>query len=101
MRCWDGFGRTGRDGEEQEARMSTLDRGMVRLLARWLGGPGRRGLAEQAPRQAGPEAHVEMYRYLVHGNRARLHIHPSAVVNNALFNVGSGAITGGENAFFA
>jgi acetyltransferase-like isoleucine patch superfamily enzyme len=100
MRCWAGFGRTGRDGEEQEARMSTLDRVMVRLLARWLRGPVRQVLAEQDPRQAGPEAHVEMYRYLVHGNKARLHIHPSAVVNNALFNVGSGDITVGENAFF-
>jgi acetyltransferase-like isoleucine patch superfamily enzyme len=100
MRCWDGFGRTGRDGEEQEARMSTLDRVMVRLLARWLRGPVRQVLAEQDPRQAGPEAHAEMYRYLVHGNKARLHIHPSAVVNNALFNVGSGDIMVGENAFF-
>ena len=80
--------------------MSTLDRVMVRLLARWLRGPVRRVLAEQDPRQAGPEAHVEMYKYLVHGNKARLHIHPSAVVNNALFNVGSGDITVGEYAFF-
>jgi acetyltransferase-like isoleucine patch superfamily enzyme len=100
MRCWGGFGRTGRDGEEQEAPMSTLDRLIVRLLSRWLREPIRRVLAEQDPRQAGPEAHVEMYKYLVHGNRARLHIHPSAVVNNALFNVGSGDITVGEYAFF-
>ena len=80
--------------------MSTLDRVIVRLLARWLRGPVRQAMAEQDPRQAGPEAHVEMYKYLVHGNKARLHIHPSAVVNNALFNVGSGDITVGENAFF-
>jgi acetyltransferase-like isoleucine patch superfamily enzyme len=100
MRCWAGSRRTGQDGEEQEARMSTLDRLVARLLGRWLEEPLRQVLAEQDPRQAGPEAHVEMYRYLVHGDRARLHIHPTAVVNNALFNVGSGDITVGEYAFF-
>jgi hypothetical protein len=46
------------DGEEQEARMSTLDRMMARLLVRWLREPVRQVLAEQDPRQAGPEAHV-------------------------------------------
>jgi acetyltransferase-like isoleucine patch superfamily enzyme len=88
------------DGEEQEARMSRIDRPVARLLARWLEEPLRQVLADQDPRQAGPEAHVEMYRYLVHGDRARLHVHPTAVVNNALFNVGSGDITVGEYAFF-
>jgi acetyltransferase-like isoleucine patch superfamily enzyme len=92
--------RTGRGGEEQEARMSRMDRLVARLLGRWLQEPLRQVLAEQDPRQAGPEAHVEMYKYLVHGNRARLRIHPTAVVNNALFNVGSGDITVGEYAFF-
>jgi acetyltransferase-like isoleucine patch superfamily enzyme len=94
------LGRTGLEGKGQEARMSTVDRMVARLVMRWLREPIRQVLAEQDPRQAGPEAHVEMYKYLVHGNRARLHIHPSAVVNNALFNVGSGDITVGENAFF-
>src|SRR5215211_5482637 len=74
-------GSTGREGEEQEARMSTLDRLVARLLSRWLREPIRLVLAEQDPRQAGPEAHVEMYKYLVHGDRARLRIHPTAVVN--------------------
>ena len=80
--------------------MSTLDRLVARLLGRWLQEPLRRVLAEQDPRQAGAEAHVEMYKYLVHGDKARLRIHPTAVVNNALFNVGSGDITVGEYAFF-
>src|SRR5215213_10078691 len=88
------------DDEEQEARMSRLDRLVARRLARWLQEPLRQVLAEQDPRQAGPEAHVEMYQYLVHGDRSRLHVHPTAVVNNALFNVGSGDITVGEYAFF-
>ena len=80
--------------------MSTLDRLVAWLLGRWLQEPLRQVLAEQDPRQAGPEAHVEMYRYRVHGDRARLRVHPSAVVNNALFNVSSGDITVGEHAFF-
>src|SRR5215217_7119659 len=68
------------DDEEQEARMSRLDRLVARRLARWLQEPLRQVLAEQDPRQAGPEAHVEMYQYLFHG--------------------GSGDITVGEYAFF-
>src|SRR5215208_77749 len=80
--------------------MSTIDRVMARLLGRWLREPLRQVLAEQDPRQAGPEAHVEMYKYLVHGDRSKLDIHPTAVVNNALFNVGSGTIKVGEYAFF-
>jgi acetyltransferase-like isoleucine patch superfamily enzyme len=45
--------------------MSRLDRLVARRLARWLEEPLRQVLAEQDPRQAGPEAHVEMYKYLV------------------------------------
>jgi acetyltransferase-like isoleucine patch superfamily enzyme len=41
-----------------------------------------------------------LYRYRVHSDRSRLHIHPTAVVNNALFNTGGGTITVGEYAFF-
>ena len=80
--------------------MSTRDRLVAGLLGRWLREPLRQVLAEQDPRQAGPQAHEELYKYLVHGDRARLRIHPTAVVNNALFNVGSGTITVGEYAFF-
>ena len=80
--------------------MSTVDRLVARLAGRWLREPIRQVLAEQDPRQAGPQAHVEMYKYLVHGDKARLRIHPTAVVNNALFNVGSGDISVGEYAFF-
>jgi acetyltransferase-like isoleucine patch superfamily enzyme len=34
-----------------------------------------------------------LYRYRVHGDRSRLHIDPTAVVNDALFNLSSGEIT--------
>lgn len=80
--------------------MSILDRLVARLLGRSARDPLREAVAEQDPRQASPQAHVDMYKYLVHGDPARLHVHPTAVVNNALFNVGSGDITVGEYAFF-
>jgi acetyltransferase-like isoleucine patch superfamily enzyme len=80
--------------------MSIFDRLVARLLGRSARDPLREAVAEQDPRQASPQAHVDMYKYLVHGDPARLHVHPTAVVNNALFNVGSGDITVGEYAFF-
>lgn len=39
-------------------------------------------------------------RMLVHGEPARLRIHPTAIVNNALFNLSAGDVTVGEHAFF-
>ncbi len=41
-----------------------------------------------------------LFRPLVYGDPARLHIAPTAVVNNALFNLSSGEITVGDYAFF-
>jgi acetyltransferase-like isoleucine patch superfamily enzyme len=41
-----------------------------------------------------------LYRYRVHSDPARLHIHPTAVVNNAIFNTGGGHITVGPYVFF-
>ena len=41
-----------------------------------------------------------LYQPRWHGDAARLHIHPTAVVNNALFNVSGGEITVGKDAFF-
>jgi acetyltransferase-like isoleucine patch superfamily enzyme len=41
-----------------------------------------------------------LFRPLVYGDPARLHIASTAVVNNALFNLSSGEITVGEYAFF-
>ncbi len=39
-------------------------------------------------------------RPLIYGDPARLHLDPTAVVNNALFNLSSGDITVGRYAFF-
>lgn len=41
-----------------------------------------------------------LYKHRWHGDEARLHIHPTAVVNNALFNMSGGEITVGKDAFF-
>jgi hypothetical protein len=41
-----------------------------------------------------------LYRYRVHSDPTRLTIHPTAVVNNAIFNTGGGRITVGEYVFF-
>jgi len=41
-----------------------------------------------------------LFRPLIYGDPTRLHIHPTAIVNNALFNLSSGEITVGEYAFF-
>jgi acetyltransferase-like isoleucine patch superfamily enzyme len=41
-----------------------------------------------------------LFRPLVYGDPARLHIAPTAVINNALFNLSSGEITVGDYAFF-
>jgi acetyltransferase-like isoleucine patch superfamily enzyme len=68
--------------------MSVLDRVVQRLLNRPV-----RAIVERALDES-------LYRYRVHGNRSRLHVDPTAVVNNALFNVSAGEITVGRHAFF-
>lgn len=41
-----------------------------------------------------------LYAYRWHGDRSRLHLPDTAIVNNALFNMSGGEITLGEYAFF-
>ncbi len=91
-------GAVGRRGTEG-LRMSLLER-LVRQA-------GRRGAAVLARRRgAGAPAGVRetedpaLFRPLVYGDPERLHVHSTAVVNNALFNLSSGEITVGEYAFF-
>ena len=68
--------------------MSILDRVVQRLLDRPV-----RAIVDRALDES-------LYRYQVHGDRSRLHIDPTAVINNALFNVSAGDITVGRYAFF-
>jgi acetyltransferase-like isoleucine patch superfamily enzyme len=55
-----------------------------------------------AGRPPGPRSTEDpsLFRPLVYGDPARLHIDPTAVVNNALFNLSSGDVVVGEYAFF-
>jgi acetyltransferase-like isoleucine patch superfamily enzyme len=70
------------------------------LLERLLHGTVARMVAHELAEQLEKEQLDALYRYRVHSDRSRLHIHPTAVVNNALFNTGGGTITVGEYAFF-
>ena len=68
----------------------------MRLLDRLLK-PTIDRLLDERIQEEGLEA---LYRYRVHSDPSRLHIHPTAVVNNAIFNTGGGNITVGPYVFF-
>jgi len=76
-------------------------REQVMQCAGGLAGALRRGAsAVGRPSGARETEDPALFRPLVYGDPARLHISPTAVVNNALFNLSSGEITVGEYAFF-
>lgn len=66
------------------------------LLRRLLRGTVDALVAEQLQRHQV----AALYTYRVHGSPERLHLDPTAVVNNTLFNLSSGHVTVGEYAFF-
>jgi len=74
-------------------RVPTAARERLRRLLPGHRGDGRPGLARDTEDPS-------LFRPLVYGDPARLHIHPTAIVNNALFNLSSGDVTVGEYAFF-
>lgn len=75
-----------------------------RLITRLLDGPLSDAVTARV--NAAVDGRVEelkldaLYRHRLHGDPARLHVHETAVVNNALFNVSGGEITVGKDAFF-
>jgi acetyltransferase-like isoleucine patch superfamily enzyme len=75
-----------------------------RLIARALRGPLEEliadRVAEHVARQVEERKLDALYSYRWHGDRSRLRIADTAVVNNALFNMSGGTITIGEHAFF-
>ena len=76
--------------------MSVLDGLLARLLRGTVEDLVQKALDERDRPGAPPS-----YRYRVHGDPRRLRIHPTAVVNDALFNVAADStITVGEYAFF-
>src|SRR5215212_16137 len=74
-------------------RVPTAARERLRRLLPGHRGDGRPGLARDTEDPS-------LFRPLVYGDPARLHIQPTAIVNNALFNLSSGDVTVGEYAFF-
>jgi acetyltransferase-like isoleucine patch superfamily enzyme len=69
--------------------------------AKGLAAALRRGTSTvERPSGARETEDPALFRPLVYGDPARLHLAPTAVVNNALFNLSSGEVTVGEHAFF-
>jgi acetyltransferase-like isoleucine patch superfamily enzyme len=60
----------------------------------------RRAITEHEERHPHGEPEDALTTMLVHGDRSRLHIAPTATVNNALFNLSAGHVTVREHAFF-
>ena len=77
---------------------------LTRLLTPLLEGAVDRRVREALAEHLAAASHVPpndlLMHQLVYGDRSKLHIHPSAVINNALFNLSSGEITVEEYAFF-
>jgi acetyltransferase-like isoleucine patch superfamily enzyme len=71
-----------------------------RVIARVLRGPVEALVAQKVAEQVAELKLDALYSYRWHGDRSRLHIPDTAVVNNALFNMSGGTITLGEYAFF-
>lgn len=71
-----------------------------RLITRALQAPLEALVADQVAEQVALLKLDALYSYRWHGDRSRLHIPDTAIVNNALFNMSGGTITLGEYAFF-
>jgi acetyltransferase-like isoleucine patch superfamily enzyme len=71
-----------------------------RLITRVLRGPLDALVADQVAKQVQELKLDALYSYRWHGDRSRLHIPDTAIVNNALFNMSGGTISLGEHAFF-
>jgi acetyltransferase-like isoleucine patch superfamily enzyme len=80
--------------------MRLLDRLITRALRGPLDALVAEKVAEQVSREIEERKLDALYSYRWHGDRSRLHIPDTAVVNNALFNMSGGTITLGEYAFF-
>jgi len=69
-------------------------------VGRLAGALVRQAEAAGRPLGARESEDPSLFRPIVYGDPARLHVASTAVVNNALFNLSSGEITLGEHAFF-
>ncbi|MDQ4134426.1 MAG: acyltransferase [Actinomycetota bacterium] len=92
-------GRRGKKSAEEEMQLS--DRSWFdRLFGSRMRAIARQAVAEHEARRAHAEPEEVLTRPLIHGDRSRLKVAPTATVNNALFNLSSGTITVGEHSFF-
>lgn len=80
--------------------MSLLSRLLGPLLDDVVNRRVREALAEHLAASAHVPPNDLLMHQLVYGDERKLHIHPTAVINNALFNLSSGEITVAEYAFF-
>lgn len=80
--------------------MSTVDRLLDRVLGRLLMPRLEAMIAHHERRRPHVGADDLLDHHRLFGERSRLRLHPTAVVNDALFNTESGTITVGEHAFF-
>jgi acetyltransferase-like isoleucine patch superfamily enzyme len=80
--------------------MAPLDSILSAALGKLLRPTVDRMVAKAVSEQLEREKLDALYRYRWHGDRSRLKLPGTAVVNNALFNLSGGTITIGEYAFF-
>ena len=73
--------------------MSPLTRLIRRALRPTVATLVREALAEGKPQGARDSEDPALFRQLVYGDPARLHVHPTAILNNALINLSSGDVT--------
>src|SRR5215471_16778733 len=78
--------------------MSMLDQLLRSLLASTVNSLVKQALAEQS--RSGPDGHdPELFHVMIYPDASRVHVDPTAVLNNALLNVSSGDITIGPYTF--
>jgi acetyltransferase-like isoleucine patch superfamily enzyme len=80
--------------------MPMLDRLVERVLAGRVDDLVRRSIAEHTALEPHVEPEDPLHRQLVHGDQSRLHVAPTAILNNALINLSGGEVTVKDWAFF-
>lgn len=80
--------------------MRIIDRLLDQAVTRRVDEAVRRVLADHLEHEPHAVPEDPLQRVLVHGDRSRLRIDATAVVNNALFNLSGGKISIGAYAFF-
>jgi len=80
--------------------MGLLRRVLHRALAPTVSALVRDALEQGKPAGARATEDSALFRPLIYGDPKRLHVHPTAIINNALINLSSGEVTVEEYAFF-